>query len=361
MKSGYIEINGGTKIMGLVSYESNFNRFFGCNFRYETSDSIYYLTPDSISGYGFSDGNTFKSVSISQKTGLQKVFVESVKLGRISLYKFLDRNFIIKDDQLYELGFSSTSDFTNRNLITRLTQDCKLLTTQLQMQFPNNLKYIQSLIDTYNNCEGKELVSTFKFGLRMMIGLDINEINVEIENVDFANAFGKSLRNSQFFTSGFEITVNHKRSNSITFSTGVVYTGRRVEKIISLNPGRIDQVSISANTLSIPLNIVFGKMTSKKRVNPYFKLGLRSPTVLNSRSAWLSTIEIGSEVYVDKRPVFLNYKEPVQLSTGLGSGIRIGNKFKGFFEVLYNYGSRKITPKETLSLSSFIVQLGVAY
>ena len=361
LRPGYIETNDGKKIIGLISYESSLNRYFGCNFKYATEDSTYYLSPDSISGYGFEDGSTYKSVSIPQKIELQKVFLESVKSGRISLFKFLDRNFIIKDNQLYELVFTSSSEFTNRNLITRLTQDCKLLTTQLQMQFPNNLKYIQSLIDTYNNCEGKEAVNTLRFGLRIMTGLDINEIKAKIGNIDFANAFGSGVRNSQFFTGGIELTVNHKRSNSITFSTGVIYSGRKVEKILSLNPGRIDQISISANTLSIPLYIVFGRMNSKKRINPYFKLGLRNPVVLNSRSTWLSTIEIGNEVYVNKQPIFLNYKEPVQFSTGLGSGIRIGNKLKGFFEFLYNYGSREITPKETLSLTSFIIQLGIVY
>jgi hypothetical protein len=361
IKPGYIETNDGKKVIGLISYESNLSLYFGCNFKYETNDSLYYLTPDSISGYGFEDGSIYKSVSIPQKTGLQKVFIESIKLGRISQYKFLDRYFIIKDSQLYELVFTSSSEFTNRNLMTRLTQDCKLLTIQLQMQFPNNLKYIQSLIDTYNDCEGKEAVSTLKFGLRIMAGLDINEIKAEIGNIDFANAFGSGLRNSRLFTGGFEITVNHKRSNTITFSTGVIYSGREVEKTLSLNPDRIDQISISANTLSIPLYIVFGKMVSEKRVNPYFKIGMRNPIVLNSRSTWLSTIEIGNDVFVDKQPIFLNYKEPAQFSTGLGSGIRIGSKLNCFFEFLYNYGSRKISPKETFSLSSFVVQLGVTY
>ncbi len=184
-RNGFVIMLDSDTIQGQVDYRTGSKNFKSCIFKGQKGESEYF--PDQISGFGYHNDKFYSSQII------EGAFVEVLVIGKISLYKSIDKFLINKNDTYFELeevneeieieGKVGTMDKGKwRGIITYLISDCLQNASELTSKIKLNEKSLTKLMVKYNKCQGIEFTE-FKaskpwtqFDLGISIGVSKSKI-----------------------------------------------------------------------------------------------------------------------------------------------------------------------------------------
>lgn len=341
-KPGYIISITNSRKEGFIQEDNSINQYFGCNFRESEAETVIYYSTENSTEFGY-DNRVYQKKSVVMNGSLQEVFLKNEIRGAISLHSFPNKLYVEKGAELRELEIVSSNRNMNNFLFTRLMRDCERSMKRLGDRYSNDLKYIKSVIESYNNCDEKDL-DTFRnwnAALNPVIGVEGSTIVLTSSNLQLGTIDGEKIKNLNLLMGGFNLTLGHKNFKRLYFNTGLFYSDKRYQLVLTqTNLGKIDEVRFEYKSLLIPIQFKI-QLTKKESWGLFVKSGVRLPVTIDPQSYWISEQEIGSEVTVSKVELFSNYREPTQFSLGISSSIQLSKGLAASLEINYFIASRK--------------------
>lgn len=383
-RKGYIITNHNDTINGLIKYRENNSKYKICYFKLTKDEDITNYNPSQILGYRYLNDKVFITKEITRGNKFkEKVFLELLVKGSVSLYRYLDVFYIMKgDDKLHELNNERVLvekngkkfyRHTNRHIaaLSYLLSDCKSIKDKInRVQYSE--KQLTKLIELYNECTGELGISFkneklwFKSHFGLVIGVNSSQLN-----------FSSDLKNTEHLTSGFN------RENSIMPGLYFDFSSPRLNERASINVGLFyipstftsftiiessltrdyNNVVIEVEQLKIPLS--FRYTFPKKSFTPYLSLGGSYTYHLSSSSLWIQEREVNDLV--------ITYESvPIEVGDGQlgfwgGLGVKkpIGATINGFFELRLEQTSGIAVENPYLygkdTLTNFQFLIGISY
>lgn len=348
---GYIISIDNVRREVFIMEDNSINQSFTCTFKESETGTITYYTTENIREFGYGSRIYLKK-SVVVNNSYQEAFVKSEVKGAISLYTFLNKLYIEKGDELRQLEITLSNRNMNNFLFSRLMTDCERSMKRLGDRYSNDLKYIKSLIDSYNNCSEKDL-DTFRnwnVSLNPFVGVENSAIVLTSKNQQLSVINGEKIKSFNLLTGGFNLTLGHKKFKKLCLNTGLFYADKLYHLLLTRTSlGKIDEVRFEYKSLLIPIQIKL-QLAKKEAWGLYLKSGVRLPISIDPNSYLISEQIIGNEITIDKVTLFSSYKEPVQFSVGIGSTIKLSKGLAASLEINYFTGSKSKTDTIPLEL-----------
>lgn len=375
-KKGFIINNQGEKINGYVNYKENSSIYEYCEFKSTLESEVKKYFPNLIKAYGFENDKFFLSKNISSEVNnSENKFLNVIISGIATLYRIGDTFYLEKDTIFKELNNELLVKNTqNLNVYRRPSKryigilkvffkDCPEVKIKIE-KINYNERDLEKLVNEYNKCRGQEsivykkLKPKFRAEFGFFFGLSSLNINYKHDFLNPLFFTDKSSNTSSLF-GGFTEIYMPRFSERVSFYTGVFFSENKLsesENNSKYGINTLEKVNTNLKRLKIPLGVRY--TFPKKKITPFFTIGLSNYINFNSTTSWSSEKEIGNTAYTTIK----NYKTN---NTAFGYFISIGAKKKitkklNFFVDLV-YDNSLMTDKITTSVPIGSRDIGYQY
>ncbi len=371
-RSGYLINNQNDTIPGLIKYkEGNFDV---CIFKPTSTSEEHAYYPEDIQAFAYTNDKYFESRNIDTNGKTQRVFIEVLVRGNVSLYRYKSRVFVEKvNDKFYELeveektiiveGQNVKSKSTKHLGILRyLLSDCGQLSSKI-----NSVKLFQKpltkLIEEYNICVSADYISYkdqkpwSKVTFGVISGYNFSSLNFTAYNSNFPSAIFDSDLKSNSPSAGVFFDISSPRINErISFHPEIWYIAPRyyayvVEEGSSITKRNDIYFNFSAIKLPAALRFTF----PSKKVIPFFYFGLANYVIFKKESKTILEEEYITTNIITTReyPPLDIGRHQLALYGGAGMYFKIGEQKTLFIDARYESGDgiiyEKYNPNNTLS------------
>lgn len=312
--------------------------------------NIIRLSPYEINQYGFADGRVYVASDINVSGKLERVFLERLILGNLSLYSLKSeglRTFFVEKDSLVltELPEKKADElnYSFRDKIAGLTYDCPDADLAAR-RISYNENSVSKFVSRYNNC-GSKPFPFFKIGL--FAGYGATKLFFE----SFHKVYDKLLgpQDIQYIPLNL-IEYKYKgsialgmfidnpiRNGSFSFHPELYFSHHSFD-FTREEPGRTLRFTAKSSSLNVPLLIRYTYPSQK--LKPFVNSGIYYTRNFGNQSQLVVTYTPPSDTTITNDLISNNM---IGLSLGGGLEYRLESGKSMFFEIRGNrlYGSSR--------------------
>lgn len=357
---GYIITTSNDTLQGLILTKYHFYNAKNCVFKTSSNSPEQSFTPDQIKGYHIDGKLFYRSHSIVHQFFQEKLFLECIVRGKVSLFFYQDQYFVENAGQIEEL--ITSKEIFNEGGKT-YTRESPLYKSVLQKEMSDCMTIHQNLMETtlskksltrlfidYNSCIGQEAVLyesiTGKFNIRFGFSAGLFASNFDVKSND-GSAFyylrdANDLKDISY-TVCFRVEFSRREMSRFQLRTGLTYykgSYHTFEENLSINLSH--ELNVEYTRVEIPLLVKYN--LSRGGHGLYFVGGFGSNMFLS----WEDTEVVRvppSFVYRESSPLQNNLTF-LNLLGGLGCDFPIG-KHALNVEVMYGRGIQVLRPGQS--------------
>lgn len=335
-RPGFVIMSNGDSVAGYVDYRMDKKHWKNCYFRPSKKESTQRYSPQQVSDYGISSDKRYRSISLAEDSAPgEKVFVEVIVKGTLSLYRYKNIFYIDKDGKvtklpertktLVEIGGKKAykTDRTYIGLLNVAMADCKLVADNTNYKERD----LTNIVQNYNRChdqEGqvyKEKKPFTKFAFQAFGGVDLSSLH--LENVE-TSSFEQS--NSPIFGIGVDIS-SPRLNDKIFFSFELDYLKKAYQgssRQQTEHSMLYYDYDIDVSFLKIPIGFRYNFL--KEAQTPYVRIGISEYVGLKSSVELVQEQEQNGVVETQ----VTNYELESRSQTGFWLGVGFSrNVWKG--------------------------------
>ena len=350
-RPGYIENNGDT-IHGFIAYKIEKN-YKACSFKKSSGTEAITYGPEDIDSYRFEGDKLFEAAYVKADQDSIKVFLEVIVQGKASLYHYLDRFFVRKEQStLYELEETeeaverggTTYKTKNRRyilLLRYLLNNCPSLADRID-NMSLTQKKLTRLIEGYNECVGSAYVTYKKnkplvashYGLLSVYSKSKLKFYAHLPEYKPMEArdFNTSSVGIGMFLDISSPKINERLSfHSELWCAYYRYQVSFTQPTIAYNWSNHYDITIKLLAFQLPMAIRYGFLNEERKINPYLELGV-DHHIMGSGSIQIIKELMHKEGTTEKKVETEKY-EPSKISRyhvgllgGVGASFRVKNK-----------------------------------
>lgn len=298
--------------------------------RVKKNGELIQYTPYEVNEYGFKDGRIYVSKEIQIPDAPEKVFLERLVKGDVTLYYYKGKNtkmFFIENDSLglFELPkYEQDNNKSYKDELVKITANCPQAGKAVSLLHYRK-KPLSNFLKRYNNCD---LFPEFKYGL--LLGSEIAKL-VSGNNSELNELKEIDLKFDHGFAFGIFLDYPLAMSDFLLHSE-VFYSHHRYV-FFNSTPGKDFDFAATTSTLHIPLLIRFSP--PKQNFQPFLNAGGVMSFNIRNRSFISETSK--SENLIDIRLIEEKSIAPYQIGLSAGGGMeyRLNHKNFVFFELRY--------------------------
>jgi hypothetical protein len=380
-RRGYVIKTEGDTLFGLIDYRESAKANEVCTFKLSDQNETTY-SPNTIAGYGFIDGNFFESRKLIAKgTSEDKIFIEVLIRGQVSLYKYQKTFWVQKADvfkpllnekkQIFFEGRNVLKE-TNEHIATLniMLHDCASIRKSID-KVELREKSLTTLIERYNLCTGATMIvyKTKKPWVKPSIGLAAGVTTTDMQLSSFTpqystltGSFGRST--SSMFGVSFDLLFP-RLSERISFAGNLLYLpAKKFYRYTMLEYGIVERnyIEVEMQRLEIPVAIRY--TFPERTFTPYLNLGVCSTVQLGRSVIWTREVESTNVVrtYNNEITNVKNYQ--VGIWGGAGIVKSISDKLAATLELRYEPAGGILPASEdesslTLRSTNFQIVIGI--
>jgi hypothetical protein len=364
-REGYIEKNSGDVLNGMIEYKPNQKIPAKCVFkRFDIASRVSY-SAEEIKSFGYKNGNSYKAVSIDNKSSFYEVLV----LGRITLYKKGNDYFVDKDNtglikiENGQLEYPEAGDIKKfKNPETFLAYLTEGKAGELNSKFDIN-KELLPLIIAYNKVSGKDYY-TFnrkfsdkqlakeislsgakrnRFGI--LTGLNMYNQNLELHGGVVPDGMSsKYVPDSEFETGSlFGISFERsllRKSDKLALRLDLYYTSQNFycyEEYKDVTFNR-NEAFFDFTTIKAPFLLQYS--VPGRRLVPFANAGVAYHYILSSNYRHIEEKENYFNVISTYEDNDFKFKQgEISAVAGIGARFRLMNNIGLNFQTRFEYGS----------------------
>lgn len=300
-RSGYIINKQNDTIPGFINYSGN--KLEECIFKSGSVSESTTYSPESIEAFGFENDKYFESKMVKSIDSTQRVFIEVLVKGEVSLYHYKYRFFVEKDRGVfYELKSEKqiVNIEGNRSyqevgryigILKYLLQECDLLSQKIE-RIKINQENLTKLIETYNSCISADYVSYkdskpwTKVSYGIAGGYDFYKLNLKVFFIRPAEEMSaNNLQGDNFAIGGFVNIAFPRLTEKFFFRPELWYIAPEYymyfEEMRASFIQRND-VSVSFSAIKIPATLLYTFTSGKFK--PYINAGVSNYLIFNGKS-----------------------------------------------------------------------------
>lgn len=345
-RDAFIINSEGDTLRGTIDYRSNQKNYVSCLFR--KNGSVREYGPGDILGYGFINDKVYTSALADS------VFVESLFLGSMSLYRYMEGFYLAKEEEIYFLESQEITVRMNgkdyqkrdqrwRGILSALVGDCLNNTEGLLNRIDFNERSLTNVVKKYNACLGEEegIIefkenlpwTTIQLGYEAGIGYSMLSITDEKAQPDMPDQYTKMHP-----VLGLKAIFKFPRvSDRLGLITGLEFMRVTFSDRVTYNPaGQINNYDseIRLNVLSIPTGLRY-QTPYKKDFSWLFMGGFALDVQLGSDSKMVAErIGSGGTSYDPETYVFIIEDQQAGFWATAGASKRFEN-FEGALLLKY--------------------------
>ncbi|WP_018476529.1 outer membrane beta-barrel protein [Pontibacter roseus] len=363
-RPGFVVRTEGDTLHGFVKYREGQSKHSSCLFKTDNEADAMEYSANAIAAYGIAGDAPYVSREVRDTTGAaEKKFVESLVLGRLSLYQHLRALYLQKDGGELKLlqittddtGVpSSTGDIKTVTtstqhliLMNSLTYDCPVPEQlMLKLQKKLNAPDVIAVVRAYNNCAEPENNVTFKEDkpwLSIGKGITIGVSSTSLKFMHTPELSAASFTSSQNLVVGALFNFSSpKKSERLSvqfeplFSTEK-HTGHAVKENFSYT--RTSSHTVEVKRLLLPILVQYNMFTTKT-LSPYFGAGLSSGYGLSSSIVSEHEIKYTSKDLqrTETSKSEIGHKVYFSPTAAVGTKIRISQRQEAMLQLRYEHG-----------------------
>lgn len=296
-RDGFIITIKHDTIFGQIDYRSNNKNYESCLFSINDSSTLF--GPNQINGYGFLKDKFFSSSIV------KNAFVESLILGKISLFRMGNTYYIRKDHgEIYELSSKQIEiqidnkkvlkdDNKWRGIIAYLVSDRLPNSNNVTKELALNEKNLTKLIVRYNKSAKDDFIEfkRHKPWTKVEIGLSLGVAKTDIHIKDETHLLYYLSDSYQSVnpTIGFILALSSPRIiENLALQSEIHFIKSYFSALVELNAHSINEfydTYINLTTLSIPISIKYS--VPLKKYTFYFQGGLNYNYNIEAKSKLL--------------------------------------------------------------------------
>jgi hypothetical protein len=349
-RKGYYITHQHDSISVLVDYRSGRASTKKLTYKENTTSKKKHFYPTEVLAYGFIDGKRFVSKSIGDPTKGQKVFMEHIVAGRMSLYRYTS-SYYVEKDSLYHLRQSISRTtivkdkktiITNKpyiGILNHLLFDCQLNANETAY----DERRLTNIILNYNRCKNikptlyKAKIPKTAIHWQIFSGTDITQL--KIEGLP-SNTFSKSI--SPVFGASLDLSAP-RIFDRVFLNFDVLYTDKLFQGYQEVTSAQDESITrydyfINADFLRFSLGGRYNFFSDAQ--TPYIKGGIAGYR-LNSFSmkANVEKEAKNGTVLTDEFQVPAFTQRQVGLWASVGFNKILYRGYKGFIEGRYEKAS----------------------
>jgi hypothetical protein len=314
-REGFIIISQGDTTFGEVAYRTNKTSALITHFRENKKSEISTYTPKDLIGFGYNDDKYMESISLGGiNTSGNKVFVEIIFKGEISLYRYKNDYLLIKNEELNLITNRELVELDDGEKVLRysdndiktialLVADCNQSVID-QAKFKINDKHLVNMLTKYHACinKGFQVFKTDKSWSQINLGVYVgsNNSNVKFKSANQQNNYltKNNIKSKPTFVIGVETNISWPRvTDAYQLVLGIQYMNSKNEGNLDIDTPqgiRNYHASINMSSLTLPLGLKY--MFPEKSITPYFSGGINWRYFLNMDKEFFYTTIDGTRV-----------------------------------------------------------------
>jgi Outer membrane protein beta-barrel domain len=356
---GYIVTAKNDTLKGFVMIDDHAFNTGNCVFKESVNGAQKKYTPEEVNVCGVVGKSYYYSSPVDVGGQTQKVFLECLVKGKVSLFFFQERYFMTTETKTVEL-LSSKSKVTKGDQV--FTVDLPVYKGILQVEMNDcgtiheNLKgtnltskALTRLFMDYHQCKGLTAVAfeapSSKGGVRLGFSLGMLASGLSIKSEDHPSFYyldNNDPMTDISFTPSFWIEFSSK--SKLRFRTGLTYYSSKYHSYDEDKATNLDhELTIKHSRIEMPLQLKYCPFNSNEGLYIVGGIGL------NATIKWEDNeiTKVRSSGYVlSEGPAFYNSSLMTNLLAGLGYEFNVKNR-KLFAEVNYAHSQSVLTSQKT--------------
>ncbi len=336
-------------------------------------DSIIQYSPYEIEEYGFKNGKVYISKEIQISDSTQRVFLERLDIGKMTLYYYKGRGirtfFLEKDTSFFmEIPKRNSNNIKYNQQLLKVINDSPNTTDAVRL-VSYTKKSLSTLVAKYNNHELRPFPH-FRFGLN--IGYELNklkppkeknyETNSNLPHMIPVDGTQEHLDMFDYkYNGGFTIGlfVDHPiYVSDFSLHTELNYSRHEFYYYKQIDNGYAHFI---ANISSLNVPILLRYTYPAMKIRPYINLGgVLAYHIKNENSIYEESLS-GNIIDINTiEESSLIEKKQFGLSAGCGIEYILNYKYSLFFELRYNRQCG-LADSESLNISLFNFMTGIYF
>lgn len=312
-REGFVVTTQGDSLAGYIDYRVGDKNFSTCSFRSTENGAVKDYAPGQVTRYGFFGDKQFLSHTIAQEEDSVDVFLEILVEGRLSLFLYEGRFFVMKNERLFELtneqisrseGARTMMGHSHKyiGILKSLTFDCpgkQKIDYTLKLQE----RHLTRFVNEYNSCIGapsinfKDEKPWFAVSCSPELAYIRSYLKFISTREDHYHLQG-DFDPDNTWALGFLFFINSPRINErLSFITGLRYipVSYISHSLIENQFHKYNnEVIVDIDELKIPLG--FQYRFPEHNYTPYIQAGLSMTWYLSSTNTWTQIQETSDHV-----------------------------------------------------------------
>jgi hypothetical protein len=378
-RKGYLIKTEGDTLFGLIDYRESAKANEVCTFKHSYQNETTY-SPNTIAGYGFIEGKFFESRKLNG-TSEDKIFIEVLISGQISLYKYKNTFWVQKAEVFKPLLNEKKKIFfegrpvlkeSNEHIATLniMLYDCASIRKSIDKVVLKE-KSLTTLIERYNLCTGTNMIvhkikkSWVKPSIGLAAGVTITDMQLSSFTLQYSTLTGSFERST---TPMFGVSLDllfPRLSERISFAGNLLYLpAKKFYRYTMLEYGIVERnyIEVEMQRLQIPVAIRY--TFPERTFTPYLNLGVCSTVQLRRSVNWTREVESNDVVRTYNNEI-TNVKD-YQVGIWGGAGIvkSISSRLAATLELRYEPAGTILPSSEdessvTLRSTNFQIVIGL--
>jgi hypothetical protein len=349
----------------VIKYKEGLNTYRTCDFQPSSNDGMNTYGPSSIRAYGLKNDKCYESREVSlQGDSTQKVFMEVIVRGNVTLFNYQGRFFIEKTGgslQHLKNGVKETvidgksmQRATNEyaGILSMTLTECATIRPRIH-QTRLREKQLTELIDDYNRCVDnsstiyKSSRPWAKFAPGLIAGINLSE--VKFQTWDVSKHLNEPFSKYTSPVIGFSLDLLFPRTTEhISGHAELLYLASKYNSFHEEGPNSMHTstnryyVSVEFHQLKIPVGIRYA--FKGKQFLPYVNVGFSTTRNFGVKVRQKEETEYQGVVTEYHRPPFQFRSDQWGYWAGIGGTHRTSAKYSLFAELRYE-GTKGITPR----------------
>jgi hypothetical protein len=379
-RPGFIVTSQGDSLTGLVANRTSRTNSSQCRFKQNEKSEVVRYAPADLRSYGIYGYKQYRAEEIFIRGRKQRVFLELLIAGNMSLLSYRDIFFLQKDSlvllprpakqTVQENGKTFNAvDQRYVGIVRAMMKDCALK----DGQFLYNESTFTDRVNRYNECLGKPgieikgKVPRNRITLSILSGVDYGQVHADADK-----PYGMHIKVNQFkFNTSLSVPVGMglewstpRRNDKRFFGIEVWYDKKFYQGFAEANTNgamlRSDLI-MQVSYLKVPLNLRFN--LRREENTPYVRIGFTEYFTLTASSEYRDESEVNGVVSTTDDNTPIQKKNAEGFWLGAGYSRRLFQEVAGFVELRYelNTGFTYPTPGSKASGGAANLLIGIKF
>ena len=348
VKDGFIIEPDGNYKYGKIKVDNTISRYTFCEFKESSSAEFATYAPHSVQGYGIINESLFLARTILIDDESEKIFLKNEVDGAIKLFYYRHRYFIERDTLIELQDYEEDTDY--RKVLANVLQDCRNIGSAVK-RTKLSIISLKTLLIKYRRCAN----NNYKMAIPLTIhvealgGIESNKTSLSSDLPAFKSFNSGKLIDKTLMSTGVNVNLSFSDLKKVSISTGVYFYQQEFYAIKRSQPTNFtftDKVNLDFREITVPINLQYSISNKLKYFEPYVKVGISIPFVLESNFKWDHEKEDSNSVYYEDYNSSESFTQSVQLNLSAGVYINVLKKMRTVVEISYQEMNGEISTDE---------------